>query len=164
MGDRRGPRLLLARPATPNFASPGRGGGLEARDSAGSSQGRTEHALGECVRGCGLWALRSPQPLPPGSLAELGGGIAGRRPSPRGGGHRWTSLVPWTRAPARRIPLPQGSEATVSLHFPPHWPVAEPILCAQVGESPGLAHTRNVIPSRLLRGLSTHLPSLAARL
>lgn len=56
-GDRRPPRPLLAHPIAPNFAS--REGAGAASDSAGSSQGRTEHALRECVRGCGLCAPHS---------------------------------------------------------------------------------------------------------
>jgi hypothetical protein len=56
-------RFPTRTPPTPNLASCGPKGDQRGwpGDSAGSSQDRTEHALGECVRGCRPYI---PQPLP----------------------------------------------------------------------------------------------------
>lgn len=104
-----------------------------------------------------------PVASPARQAGQRAGGIAGRRLSPRGGGHCYTALVPRTRAPASCIPLPLGPGASLPL-LPPHWPVAEPALSAQVRGGPSPAHTPGMTPPKLLRGLSAHLPSPATRL
>lgn len=62
-GEQEGTEIPTHTSPTPNFVSCGPKGDQSdwPGDSAGSSQDRTEHALGECVRGCRPYI---PQPLP----------------------------------------------------------------------------------------------------
>lgn len=163
---RRERRPRLSSPAAPNFASRGPGVGQEgagaAHDSAGSSQDRTEHALGECVRGCGLCA---PCSLPdPAAALSAPAGSRTRGPSPNSWG---APGPPGPSGPEHRPAaclLPRGS-GPASLLLPSSLLAAGRARPVRLGpEDPGPAHACGVTPTELLRGPSAHLPSLAARL
>lgn len=87
-------------------------GARAASDSAGSSQDRTEHALGECAR---VWALCSCSLCDPAAELRALAGSRSNPSSPRGPRTRRASPISWPRAPARLFPPPQEPGAS-----PPH--------------------------------------------
>lgn len=109
-----------------------------------------------------MWALRSPQPLRPGSLRSARAGSAAREGPLMVGG---TPRLPWSPEPEHPPPtslLPRSQEPAFLLSLPSGRWLSPPCAPRSRGPQPGPHPQRD--PTRLLRGPSAHLPSLAARL
>ena len=104
----------LAGAAPPSLPAAGREG---ARRGPGRLATRQEVPRAALSMLSGIMCAGVGSALPAASPArqpsERAGGIVGPRRSLRGGGHPRASLVPRTRAPARRIPLPPGPGASL---------------------------------------------------
>lgn len=114
--------------------------------------------LGSVCAGVGLCAPRSLSRQAAWYSAPAGSRAAG---GPQGVGD--TAVLPWSlgqeRPPSASL-FPWGPGPTALL--PPHWPVAESSLHAQVRGTP--AHVRSVTPLSPIIGQSVYVPSLASRL
>lgn len=156
-GDRRGPRPRLQHPPPPTLRAAGGEGARAARDSAGSSQARTEHALGSVCAGVD-------SALPLASPARQAGPERGRERGPPAAPTAGGTPGPCAPGPERPPPHPASPGGRGQ---PPFFLLAGPWL-----SPPGAPRTRGPQPGPHPRHDPTkapprsdaHLPAPAARL